>query len=490
MAGIGEAFRAYVRASSVEGIRVREEDNDRFLLEADSATGRVTFYRFEGGPEIVELSIDDTGTEGQPTFFLHFELEDLDRARALFKEMCDVLTQEELFETRRVLLCCTAGMTTTLFATRLNEAAKTLSLDYEFCALPLEMAREGSNGTDFEAVLLAPQIGYRRAEVKRAFPDIPVVEIPPKHFASYDAGSVLKMVMHLVGDHTVFSDTDPLNLKQARGLTNDRKIMVVVNVHNIRSTWTGWRIYDHGTIVDHGQMTRTRIDLGDIEDLIATLYVAGHDVRDLDAIGIAIPGVVNRESCAFEVVGSPGDYELGRRIYERYGVRVFVDNNANAAAVGCYVSQDEYDSVSFHTQQTGHLIGGHGIVVDGHLVKGRGNFAGELGPFAHALLSDRTDGDVKRLEEMAWHADGMRTLVTPILLADMSLVAPDAIFVAVDLIDDMDKLRADMASHLKRYPTKYLPDLIRVTDYRERIAVGELALCLQKLNNPRPHRRH
>jgi hypothetical protein len=91
---------------------------------------------------------------------------------------------------------------------------------------------------------------------------------------------------------------------------------------------------------------------------------------------------------------------------------------------------------------------------------------------------------------MAWHADGMRTLVTPILLADMSLVAPDAIFVAVDLIDDMDRLRADMASHLKRYPTKYLPDLIRVTDYRERIAVGELALCLQKLNNPRPHRRH
>jgi predicted NBD/HSP70 family sugar kinase len=125
-------------------------------------------------------------------------------------------------------------------------------------------------------------------------------------------------------------------------------------------------------------MTSTRIDLGDIEDLIATLHVAGHDVRDLDAIGIAIPGVVNRESTAFEVVGSPGDYELGRRIYERYGVRVFVDNNANAAAVGCYVSQDEYDSVSFHTQQTGHLIGCHGIVVDGHLVKGRGNFAGEL----------------------------------------------------------------------------------------------------------------
>ena len=27
-------------------------------------------------------------------------------------------------------------------------------------------------------------------------------------------------------------------------------------------------------------------------------------------------------------------------------------------------------------------------------------------------------------------------------------------------------------------------------DYRERIALGELALCLQKLYNPRPHRKH
>ena len=27
-------------------------------------------------------------------------------------------------------------------------------------------------------------------------------------------------------------------------------------------------------------------------------------------------------------------------------------------------------------------------------------------------------------------------------------------------------------------------------DYRERIAIGELALCLQKLHNPRPHRKH
>ena len=72
----------------------------------------------------------------------------------------------------------------------------------------------------------------------------------------------------------------------------------------------------------------------------------------------------------------------------------------------------------------------------------------------------------------------------------MSLVAPDAIYVAVDLLDDMDALRDEMLAYFGGSTEQYIPDLVRVSDYRERIALGELALCLQKLSNPRPHRKH
>lgn len=64
---------------------------------------------------------------------------------------------------------------------------------------------------------------------------------------------------------------------------------------------------------------------------------------------------------------------------------------------------------------------------------------------------------------------------------------------AVDLLDDMDALKDQVARSYftEREDLKsYVPDFIRVTDYRERIAIGELALCLQKLHNPRPHRKH
>ena len=61
---------------------------------------------------------------------------------------------------------------------------------------------------------------------------------------------------------------------------------------------------------------------------------------------------------------------------------------------------------------------------------------------------------------------------------------------AVDLLDDMDALRDAMLPYFEGDLEAYIPDLIRVTRYRERIALGELALCLQKLAKPRPHRKH
>jgi hypothetical protein len=83
----------------------------------------------------------------------------------------------------------------------------------------------------------------------------------------------------------------------------------------------------------------------------------------------------------------------------------------------------------------------------------------------------------------------MLQLVAPTLAADVSLVSPDAIFVAVDLLDDMDALRQAMLPFFHGNE-EHIPDLVRVADYRERMAIGELALCLQKLNSPRPHRKH
>lgn len=481
---LGRDFRAYVANYPIPNCTTEQVDDDHIVLSTPHARGEVIFYAFEDAPEIVELRIVDTECSCEPKFFLHFELEDEARAEELFGEMASELQHEDLFGTTRVLLCCTAGLTTSMFANKLAEAAKTLSLDYTFDAIPLEQAR--AQGGSYDAVLLAPQVAYQRDAVAKSFPESVVVQIPAKIFASFDAGGALRMVMHLLSDHTVFPEQDVTNLKLVRDLHNDKRIMVVTAISQPRSSWIGWRIYDKGDEVAHGSITKPKHDPRDVEDLLATLHVQGWNPSDLDAIGIAVPGVINRGTVAF-VSRQLTDYELGRTLYKRYGTKVFVDNNANAGAVGCYVSQNEYDSVVLHTQQTGYLVGGQGIVVDGHLVKGRKNFAGELAPLFAAV---HEPDPAKRDTSNAWTSAGMCKTVAPLLAADIALLAPDAIYVAVDLLDDMDVLRKEISRYFGKKLDTYIPRLIRVTDYRERIALGELALCLQKLNNPRPHRKH
>ncbi|MDO4539024.1 MAG: ROK family protein [Coriobacteriales bacterium] len=494
---LGHSFRARVLASNIPNCTVTQTDENHFAFATEHALGAVNFYDLgEDIPEIVELSIIDPEAPDEPKFFLHFELEDEARANDLFSEMLEQLQQQDQFDTTRVLLCCTAGFTTSMFANRLQEAAKTLSLDYSFEALPLEQAK--TEGGSYDAVLLAPQVGYQRKDVVEAFPQAVVVPIPAKIFAAYNAGACLKMVMHLLSDNTVFPLEDKNNLKLVREIKNDKRIMVIIVVKRPQNTWLGWRVYENGEVKDYGSVTKCRHDIRDIDDLLATMPIKGWNMNDFDAVGIALPGIVSRgtviNTWAYEKEdGTPSTtpreethYELGRSLSKKYGTKVFVDNNANAAAVGCYVSQTEYDSVVLHTQQTGYLLGGQGIVVDGHLLKGKGNFAGEIGPL-FSVLHHQEPGT---LDEQAWTPEGLRQVVAPLLVADISLVAPDAIYVAVDLLDDMDALREEIGRHFVRDQKDCLPDLIHVTDYRERIALGELALCLQKLHNPRPHRKH
>ena len=494
MSHLSSDFRAHVLSTSIPDCAVKQEDADHISLTTKHAVGRVGFYDLgDEFPEIVELSVVDPKAPDDPKFFLHFELDDEKRAKDLFSEMVEQLQQQDQFGTTRVLLCCTAGLTTTMFANKLQQAADTLSINYRFEAMPLEQAK--ADGGDFDAVLLAPQVGYQRKEVMQSFPEAAVVQIPAKIFAAYDAGACLKMVMHLLSDNTVFSTSAEDDLKMVRKLANDYKVMVITVIKRPRNSWLGWRIYDQGEVVLGGSVTKCKHDPRDIEDLISSLPLHDWNASDLDAIGIAVPGIVSGGAVvdtytAMEAehkhIKHATDYEIGRSLSERYGTKVFVDNNANAAAVGCYVSQDEYDSVVLHTQQTGYLVGGQGIVVDGHLLRGHRNFAGELTPIFNAV-----HGSWKgRNYELAWTPEGMRSIVAPILTADVSLVAPDAIYVAVDLLDDMEALRKEMSGYFANYQTDYMPALIRVTDYRERIALGELALCLQKLHNPRSGRKH
>ena len=469
MRQISVDFREWILSYEQDVCKIRLVDEDHLRLEAEGVTGEVAYWCFEGEPEIVEMRIWRAGCEEQNLFFLHFELQDLARAQDLFKEMLEALDQQVTRTTTRVLLCCTSGMTTAMFAMRMNEAAKTLSLSFEFDALPFEQAL--ADGEDYAAIMLAPQVSYRRREVAEAYPEKVVLEIPAKIFGAYDAGAAIRLLLSALETYARGARAEAPEVLE-RDISNEKKILVISSVHRFHSARVGYRVYDEGKQVLDGRVYKRKLDPHDIEDVAAAVRVAGIDMRTLDAISIALPGIADNGKLIANADGESTDYDLKGRLEERFGVPVFVENNANAAAVGCYVAEDDYESIMLYTQRTGHPVPGQGTIVNGQLVRGRHGAAGEMGFIARYFST------WEAREDLAWTSEGMTELVAQNLLCNICVTAPEAVFVAVQMVPNMDALRAKLAETV---PENLIPELIHVDNYHERIMVGALALALRSL---------
>ena len=470
MPTIGEQFRQWVLSQDVMGSTPVALDRDHMRVALDTVTAEVNIYpSLDDASEIAEYRITRI-LDGETTFFLHVLLDDLARAQELFGEMVDALRSEADHQATHVLLTCTSALTTSMFAAKMGSVAEGLSLDYDFTALPIQSALQP--GGDWAAILLAPQVSHRRKEVMEAHPEAAVFEIPGKVFGSYDAGEAVRLVMHALRE--VHTSEDAAELSAVRALDDDKQVLIITLFVLREGARLGYRLYDKGKVESMGAVLKQRLEFRDIEDLIEALLARSLDVGELDAIGLAVPGVTQRGTVTLpDIVDGP--FDLGRHLAKRFGLPVYLDNNCNAAAVGCYVAQEKYESLVFFRHAFGHEAGGMGTVIDGKLLKGWGNLAGEPKYFEHqlAVLADNADA--------AWSAEGLAAIARGVSLAAISVVAPQALYLAVDTIDDADEFRASLAEVLGE---EYAPPVHVVRDYVERVYLGELAMCLQKLRDP------
>ncbi len=462
-----EEFRSWILSRVIDGCAIEAKGDDEIILATDAAEAKVTFYEVDPTqPRIVEFLIRRPHHEdSEPIFHLHFELTDLPRARELFEEMLEVLLEQGARKTETVLLCCTTGLTTMMFAEKLSLTAASLSLGYTFVAKPLEDVIE-EHGS-YACVMLAPQVGYLRKKVAEAFPATPVFEIPAKIYGAYDAAGTIRLLLDALDATT----PDAPDLRIVRKVLVDKRVLVIfVNLHTNRTT-IRYRLYEANEVKASGRVAKRHVDFRDVSDLLVSLRSTGIDAETADAVGIVVPGVVDGLVATFPP-DSDTTYDFAE-ILERYpGARIFVENDANAAAVGCYASQSLYENVSLYQQQAGHETGAAGTVIDGRLVKGRRGFAGEVG-IIQSLWPIDIDAD-----DLRWSPEAALKSAAAHIVATSCIAAPDAFYLSCDLVPDMDALKSEVAAHL---PEGYVPDLVKLDDLREAIFTGMLALSLQRL---------
>ena len=490
----GQEFRAWIMEQRPRGAvpaATPTIGGDCISIDVGTAVASITFWPYENDLEIAEYQVVRS-TDGEPFFFLHVLLDDLSRAKELFVEMEEALEADEGHTTTHILLCCTSAFTTTLFANKMREVAQAFSLDYDFTALSVDRALQGEGA--YDAVLLAPQVSHERKDLMAAYPKALVFEIPGKIFGSYDAAGAMRLLMHAMRDVHATSEVRHETTRVARDLSNDRRILIITLFTMRAYSRLGYRLYDHGHVTAEGAVRKPKLDYRDVEDLLETMGAKGVRVEDLDIIGIAVPGVAYHGSVILPGI-IEGPYDLGPHIQQRFGIKTSVDNNCNAAAVGCYVGQDKYQSVMFYRHEFGHIAGGLGTVIDGTLLKGRHTLAGEPKYFESLFTYNPS------YEEILLSEEGMFEIARNVALAGIALVAPEAFFFSVDTVDDMDEMRAALTSNiserrdrcilagptngpLRGLPENLLPELFVVDDYVERVYLGEMALCLQKLRDP------
>jgi glucokinase len=118
-----------------------------------------------------------------------------------------------------------------------------------------------------------------------------------------------------------------------------------------------------------------------LEDARALLDAEGLNARDLEAVGLSLPGPVDCErGCVLAPPNLPGwnDVPIAHWVAQELGCPVRLENDANTAALAewRFGAARGAANVVYLTMSTG--VGG-GVIAEGQLVRGQGGHAGEVG---------------------------------------------------------------------------------------------------------------
>jgi PTS system cellobiose-specific IIB component len=99
---------------------------------------------------------------------------------------------------KKIVLVCSAGMSTSLLVTKMQDAAKKQGLEVEIIAVPEVEAKHHTSGTD--VVLLAPQVRYLLNKMQQDLKPygIPVAVIESINYGMMKGDAVIKQAMELL----------------------------------------------------------------------------------------------------------------------------------------------------------------------------------------------------------------------------------------------------------------------------------------------------
>ena len=366
---MSSVFKEWIKNHETKDYQIIENNQDCIELNTDYGKAEIHFTDVTEGT-IVEFNIVSYKDQ-EVKFYLHFELNDEDHAHQLYDEMVETLIELKNKKILKVLLSCSSGLTTSMFASNLNSVVEMLGEDYHFEAVAYTNIYEEVE--NYDVILIAPQIGYLLKRLKESLPDKLVLQIPTAIFAGYDAIGAIKFIQNEI-DQFQKEKKEKQEIKCHCCKHYNRRVLSIVLSANRAQTRIYYRIYDNNDIMDQQIIIKPTLNTNDLYDVIDTVLLK---VKHLDAIAIAIPGIIKGNDHLRSSIDGK-DIDLKNELEKKYHIDVVISNNANAAVVGFSLEHSEYKNIIFHSQPFGFGVGGQGILVNGQVVSGKEGIAGEI----------------------------------------------------------------------------------------------------------------
>ena len=229
-----------------------------------------------------------------------------------------------------------------------------------------------------------------------------------------------------------------------------------------------------GNIIKEQFMVKENINYDEIENLVQELI---HEYDNIQAIGIGIPGVVNRKNvidfCDIEELAS---CPLAERLEEKFGREVVIENDMNLIAYGFYQAGEyEEDKTIAVVSFLKDNWPGSGIIVDGKIVHGNTNFAGEVSYLPFGCTHDEQKKLLKNKE-------GIIQIVTQTICSLTAIINPETIIVTgtvltKEILDEIHNLICEVI------PVRHIPQIKLENNTDKYYLNGLSSMTLEYLNN-------
>ena len=274
-------FKEWILIQSIEGCDIKEEGK-KVILTTPYCHAEVVF----NDHNLIELSVTNLVTD-KIDFYLHFQMHTMSHAISLYEEMLQCVKQLINEPPVRVLLTCTSGLTTGMFAAQLNEATMLLSKNYKFDAIAYHELYDIAK--NYDVILVAPQVSSKKTKLETCFKKKIVLTIPSTIFAKYDAGALLEFL-----DEHLLTRRHPTTARLpviSRPVPHQTKILTIATVRTSHRTRMIYRVFDpnNKTLLDN-EVVKFDFQVNDLFDILDTVLLFHPDIP---IIGISLPGIIH-----------------------------------------------------------------------------------------------------------------------------------------------------------------------------------------------------